>query len=657
MSDHPDDDKTIIAPTGSGAGAPPPEHSNVLPVGTRIGEFEILRLIGEGGFGIVYLCEDRSLGRRVALKEYMPSALASRSQGYQVSVKSERHAETFEAGRRSFVNEARLLAQFDHPGLVKVYRFWEANGTAYMVMPFYEGITLKQELAQRGGAPDEAWLKQLLVPLMQALELLHSAHVFHRDIAPDNILLQDGRPVLLDLGAARRVIGDMTQALTVILKPGYAPVEQYADDPSMKQGAWTDIYALAAVLYLAVVGKTPIPAVGRMMKDGLAPASQLAAGRYSAGFLAAIDRGLAVRPEDRPQSIDEFRALLGLPPPTAGSLPPARPATAAAPPAGAAPRSRTGLVVGGVGLLAALAVGGYFLFAESPAPAPETPPSAPTAAAPAQTPPAAATAPTAAPGIPGLPQIAGTPGTPGRFETTIDDGTGPRHVTVDTDAQGRQTITMRDTDGKTYTMRTQASGLPGGAVPGLPAAARPAPPTVAEAPGPFDPINELDTIFQGRDRDRNVTIELDKARVRIGKDKLSFRLRSNQPGYLYVLMVGTDGDHFYQLFPNAVDGKNQMEAEKTLTLPRPGWTMVAGGPPGSNHFLAIVSDEKRDFSGAGIKKIDPFAEFPLDRAAKVAAAHHAAGKPGSAFVGQPVCSGAKPCSPDYGAAVFTIEEY
>ncbi|MEO5881828.1 MAG: serine/threonine-protein kinase, partial [Caldimonas sp.] len=226
--------RTEIAPPQR---TPLAEGGNMLPVGFYLGEFEIVKVIGEGGFGIVYQADDHSLGRRVALKEYMPSALAQRVGGTQVSVKSERHREAFDAGLKSFVNEARLLAQFDHPSLVKVYRFWEANGTAYMVMPFYEGITLKDELKAMGAPPDETWLRELLEPLTEALAVIHTEQCFHRDIAPDNVILLKGsqRPLLLDFGAARRVIGDMTQALTVILKPGYAPVEQYAEVPGMKQ--------------------------------------------------------------------------------------------------------------------------------------------------------------------------------------------------------------------------------------------------------------------------------------------------------------------------------------------------------------------------------------------------------------------------------------
>jgi len=292
---------------------PPEPQENTLRVGSRLGEFEIIGIVGEGGFGIVYLAQDHSLQRRVALKEYMPTSLASRSANASVYVRSDRHRETFEIGRRSFVNEARLLAQFDHPALVKVYRFWEANGTAYMAMPFYEGRTLRDALRERGAAADEAWIRKVLSPVIDALELIHQENCFHRDIAPDNIMLLRGdRPVLLDFGAARRVISDRTQALTVILKPGYAPVEQYAEMPGMKQGPWTDIYALAAVVYFMITGRTPPPSVGRVVQDSYRPLALEAAGRYDIGFLRGIDNSLSVNAIDRPQTMAEMRELLGL---------------------------------------------------------------------------------------------------------------------------------------------------------------------------------------------------------------------------------------------------------------------------------------------------------------------------------------------------------
>jgi hypothetical protein len=320
-----DPDATVIRPASPAAleaaasPTPPDRHEggNALPVGSRQAEFEITRVLGEGGFGIVYLARDHALERMVALKEYMPAALAVRGEGTQVRVRSERHRDTFEAGLKSFINEARLLAQFDHPSLVKVYRFWEANGTAFMVMPFIEGRTLKETLKTLPEPPTEAWLMALLAPLTEALLVLHGEHCYHRDIAPDNIILVagSGRPLLLDFGAARRVIGDMTQALTVILKPGYAPIEQYAEVPSMKQGPWTDVYALAAVVYCAITGRTPPASVGRMVKDEHIPLAELAAatpGRYSERLVRAVDRALQVLPDQRTPSMAAFREDLGL---------------------------------------------------------------------------------------------------------------------------------------------------------------------------------------------------------------------------------------------------------------------------------------------------------------------------------------------------------
>jgi outer membrane biosynthesis protein TonB len=310
MSQPPDDDRTVAAPAIRG-GAESALGANALSAGTRLHEFEIVDLIGEGGFGIVYLARDCVLERKVALKEYLPAALASRGPGATVAPTSTRSVETFQIGLRSFMNEARMLAQFDHPALVKVYRFWEANGTAYMVMPYYQGITLKEALRSAGAPPDEARLKQLLAQLLDALEVLHRAQALHRDIAPDNILiLPDGNPVLLDFGAARRVITDRTQALTAILKPGYAPIEQYGESPSLKQGPWTDLYALAGVFHFAITGAAPTPAVTRTITDPVVPLNQAAAGRYSAQFLRALDQALSVNPANRPQSVEAFRSLL-----------------------------------------------------------------------------------------------------------------------------------------------------------------------------------------------------------------------------------------------------------------------------------------------------------------------------------------------------------
>lgn len=293
-------------------------NSGLLPTGTKLAEFEITGLIGQGGFGVVYRAWDHALEREVAIKEYMPSSLANRQSDGRVVPLSERHKETFDAGMRSFINEARLLAQFDDPSLLKVYRFWQEHGTTYMVMPLYRGQTLKAALASMSAPVDEAWLLQVVDRVTHALAIMHQASCYHRDIAPDNILLLEdtGLPVVLDFGAARRVISDMTQAITVILKPGYAPVEQYAEVPDMTQGAWTDVYALAAVMHVAICGRAPPPSVARMISDQYVPlaTNETLNQRYSRQLLATIDQALSVRPEHRPQSMSALREALGLPP-------------------------------------------------------------------------------------------------------------------------------------------------------------------------------------------------------------------------------------------------------------------------------------------------------------------------------------------------------
>ncbi len=304
MSTHP---PTLSKPSVPSSGT---DH-DALPPGTRFGEFEILRVLGVGGFGIVYLAQDHSLEREVALKEYMPASLAARGAGPQITVRSSSFAETYAIGLRSFINEARLLARFDHPSLVKVYRFWEDNATAYMVMPFLQGITLRDARRGMPHAPDEAWIRSVLTPILSALELLHREGVYHRDIAPDNILLpRDGPPVLLDFGAARRVISDRTQSLTAILKPSYAPIEQYAEMTQLRQGPWTDIYALGAVVHYLLFGVPPAPATARAVQDdGDATETRIVPG-VSPRFLEAMSWMLAIRPNQRPQSGEQLRAVL-----------------------------------------------------------------------------------------------------------------------------------------------------------------------------------------------------------------------------------------------------------------------------------------------------------------------------------------------------------
>ncbi|WP_010088987.1 serine/threonine-protein kinase, partial [Burkholderia ubonensis] len=286
-----------------------------LPLGHRLGELQLDEVLGIGGFGIVYRAFDRTLRRAVAIKEYMPSMLATRGGDYTVSLRSERFAPAFDAGRGAFLNEARLLAQFDHPGLVKVLHFWESHGTAYMVMPFYEGRTLKQ-LLDGGVQMSETQLRDVVAALLGALDTLHRAQCFHRDVALDNVLIRpDGSAILLDFGAARKQIGDLVDDGAMMIKPGYAPIEQYTDDPAFSQGPWTDLYALGAVMHAMITGELPPAAVVRSIKDTYRPLATRelpARERYSPGFLAAVDHALQLRIADRPESVAAFAAELGL---------------------------------------------------------------------------------------------------------------------------------------------------------------------------------------------------------------------------------------------------------------------------------------------------------------------------------------------------------
>jgi non-specific serine/threonine protein kinase len=306
--------------------AQPVVHLDALPPGTRLAEFELQDLLGVGGFGLVYRAYDTSLHRTVAIKEYMPSALAARQGGLALSIRSSADQATFQAGLQSFIAEARLLAQFDHPSLVKVYRFWEANNTAYMVMPLYSGMTLKQARAQMSGPPPEAWLRTMLWSILQALQVLHEHNTVHRDVSPDNIFLQDmGPPVLLDLGAARRAISDKSHKLTAILKVNYAPIEQYAEAEDLKQGPWTDLYALAAVVYSCLRNDPPLPATARVVRDSMPSVRSVVdtvkehfGQDYSDAFVQAISHALSLQPADRPQNVQDFVREMALQTPTGG---------------------------------------------------------------------------------------------------------------------------------------------------------------------------------------------------------------------------------------------------------------------------------------------------------------------------------------------------
>ena len=285
------------------------QHRLALPQGTRIREFEFRRVLGQGGFGITYLGWNVALDISVAIKEYLPSDLATREQDLSVVPQAAQSASDFHWGLERFLDEARILARLQHPNIVRVHHFFEAHSTAYIAMDYVEGEDLSAYLTRKGTLSEDE-LKGILHPLLSALEVVHQADFLHRDIKPGNIILraEDDSPVLLDFGAARQAMGVKSRSVTSIVTPGYAPIEQYSSRG--RQGAWTDIYALSGVCYRALTGEVPDDATDRMRNDPLTPVSQRCAGRVSGAFLSAIDAALAVHEEDRPQSVEAWQAAM-----------------------------------------------------------------------------------------------------------------------------------------------------------------------------------------------------------------------------------------------------------------------------------------------------------------------------------------------------------
>jgi serine/threonine protein kinase/peptidoglycan hydrolase-like protein with peptidoglycan-binding domain len=279
-----------------------------LAPGKTIGRYEIVSILGQGGFGITYRARDDQLHREVAIKEYLPSALAIRQDGVTVLPRSTKVAEDFSWGRQRFVDEGRTLATLQRaPAIVRVFDFLEANGTAYIVMELVPGHTLEDRLKNGPLTPPE--LDKILWPLLDGLEQVHATGFLHRDIKPANILLDaQGNPTLIDFGASRAAMAGRTSAMTAIFTPGYAAAEQMT---AAKQGPWSDIYGLSATLYHAITGAAPPNAFDRMLDDDYQPLGQLLPADFTAGLLVGLDAGLAVRASDRPQSIAGWRPILG----------------------------------------------------------------------------------------------------------------------------------------------------------------------------------------------------------------------------------------------------------------------------------------------------------------------------------------------------------
>jgi len=363
-----------------------------LRPGQVVGRYRVVSVLGQGGFGITYRAMDSELGREVAIKEYLPAALAIRQGGTTVVPRSKNASEDFAWGRDRFIAEGRTLAALHRvPGIVLVHDFLEANGTAYLVMELLSGETLQQRV-DRQGPLDTQGIDRILWSLIDGLEQVHSSGFLHRDIKPANILL-DGqdRPTLIDFGASRAAVAGRSQAMTAVFTPGYAAVEQFT---AAAQGPWTDIYGLAATLHHAITGQAPPNSIDRILDDTYAPLAG-SDRPFPRELLAGIDAGLAVRSADRPQSIAAWRTAL-LQSSSAAAAAQATvvmrggtPAAAVAALSGTASRKRPAMMLAaGIAAIGVLA-GGWLAFGPrppEPSPAPSAAAQTSVAAAPATAP-------------------------------------------------------------------------------------------------------------------------------------------------------------------------------------------------------------------------------------------------------------------------------
>lgn len=290
---------------------------NSLPLDyLLINEYKILKVLGQGGFGITYLAQDIKLGHRVVIKEFIPQNMAVRDQGNHTIAPYTQGDAVYLHLMKRFIDEARVLAKLRHPNIVEVVRMFEANDTAYFVMKYEEGETLADFLKHHQQLTEEEILI-IMMPILEGVKYSHLNNILHRDIAPDNIYLKsNGMPMLIDFGSARYTIAEQTQMLAAIFKDGYSPPEQY--NSNEKQAATADIYALGAVMYRIVTGTKPISAQNRTTAylngdaDPLIPFNSTHKSRYSHRFLNAINKALRIRENERFESVQDFQKALTL---------------------------------------------------------------------------------------------------------------------------------------------------------------------------------------------------------------------------------------------------------------------------------------------------------------------------------------------------------
>lgn len=286
-----------------------------LPLGHELLWYTIEEILGHGGFGMTYLAIDTNLNRKVAIKEYLPTMFACRNEDFSVRPLTGDNEEDYQWGLSSFLTEARTLAKFRHRNVVQVQTVFEAYNTAYMVMEYEHGESLDQVFKQRGGQLNQAFFEDLLFPVMDGLQDIHDAGFIHRDIKPGNLYIRsDGSPVLIDFGSARQTSQQETSEMTTLVSQGYTPIEQYSSNFG-EQGPWTDIYSLAASVYHGITGSRPEDALNRSgslistKPDPLLELSSLQPAQISDSFCVAVDRAMKLKPEERPQSLAEWRSI------------------------------------------------------------------------------------------------------------------------------------------------------------------------------------------------------------------------------------------------------------------------------------------------------------------------------------------------------------
>ncbi|MBQ6154096.1 MAG: protein kinase [Ruminococcus sp.] len=283
-----------------------------IPAGTILaGRYIVGKVLGQGGFGITYLALDYQTKEKVALKEYFPETMVTRTEALTVSSYAGDREENFNYGKDCFLEEAKTLAEFiGNDNIVRVYSYFEENGTAYFAMEYIEGESLQEYITRKGGRIPFDDAKRILFPIMDALSSVHAKGIVHRDISPDNIYIcKDNSIKLLDFGAARYSLGDKSRSLDVVLKHGYAPKEQYTRRG--RQGPFTDVYSIAATFYRAITGQTPPDSIDRIDNDELVPPSQLGVSIPPKAEEALL-KALAVQPEQRFQNIDALKNAMSI---------------------------------------------------------------------------------------------------------------------------------------------------------------------------------------------------------------------------------------------------------------------------------------------------------------------------------------------------------